>query len=653
MNEMSDSPFKLLFTPIQVGKLTLRNRIVFLPHSNHFAFDGFPRERAIHYFTERAKGGVGLIICRFQDIYDGHFLHHISGGAFIDATNPRIVEQYKRIADKVHEHGAHVMAQLAHVGSSPHGVSKFGLDWVTPQQIATMSHGHIKRAIEGYVQAARRVVAAGFDGIEIRLHGHLGGEFTSPLTNKRTDEYGGTVENRLRFGLEVIHAVRQEVGPDLLMGARICVDEATPRGYGVEGGQEIARIIAATGQVDLLSATFGSTLDSSSDHLNAAPYPLPPGYAVDAAAELKKVVGIPVIAAGRIIDPIQAEAILAEGKADLIGMARGLFADPEFPNKAREGRTDDIRKCLGYHDVCHGNREGGGPITCVWNPSMGREKQLGIGTLRQARRKKKVLVVGGGPAGLKVAEVAARRGHQVTLYDKGEELGGQINLAIRLPFRDHLGEISSHLSNQLEKLGVDIKKRVEVTPEMVMAANPDVLVVATGSIPFIPDIPGVHQDNVVTYWDVARDGGVKGQSVLIYDGVGHWAAGSIVELLAGQGKRVHMVTPHRTILSLTSYETRYLWEQRIAGKDIVRITEHNVRAIRDGTVTLANSLDTGEERIIEGIDTVVLAYGGTPNDTLYQALKDKLKAVRMVGDCEVPLRIERVMYSAELLGRAL
>jgi pyruvate/2-oxoglutarate dehydrogenase complex dihydrolipoamide dehydrogenase (E3) component len=181
-----------------------------------------------------------------------------------------------------------------------------------------------------------------------------------------------------------------------------------------------------------------------------------------------------------------------------------------------------------------------------------------------------------------------------------------------------------------------------------------VVVVATGSVPFVPDIPGVHQDNVVTYWDVARDGGVNGQSVLIYDRVGHWAAGSMVELLAGQGKKVHIVTPHRTVLSqIATAATLFFWEQRIAGKDIVRITDHNVRVIRDGTVTLTNSLDTGEERTIEGIDTVVLACGGTPNDTLYRALKDKLKAVKIVGDCEVPLRIERAMYFAELLGRAL
>ena len=664
---MSDSPLKLLFSPIQVGKLTLRNRIVFLPHYNRFAVGRLPVEMDVQYFGERAKGGAGLIICGFGANVCGDFAHHI-GGAFMDATNPKVVERYKRIADKVHQHGAHVSAQLVHAGGGGWGIGEpkglTGLNWVLNYSasarfaggedatiIREMSRDDIQRAIEGYVKAARHVVAAGFDGIEIRMNDSLGYEFTSALTNRRTDEYGGTLEKRLRFVLDVIHGVREEVGPDVLLDPRVLVDEIIPGGYGLEEGQEIARILAATGELDFLNTGIGV----GTVHEKQGPYPTPLGYGVYAAAAIKKVADIPVVAHGRINDPVQAEAILAEGKADLIGMARGLIADPEFANKAREGRIDDIRKCIGYDDVCHDQAHRASPITCIHNPSAGREKQLGIGTLRQARRKKKVLVVGGGPAGLKVAEVAARRGHQVTLYDKGEELGGQINLAIRLPFRDHLGEIPSYLSNQLEKLGVDIKKRVEVTPEMVVAANPDVVVVATGSVPFIPDIPGVHQDNVVTYRDVARDGGVNGQSVLIYDRVGHWAAGSIVELLAGQGKKVHIVTPHRNVLSqiAETNATLRFWEQRIAGKDIVRITDHNVRVIRNGTVTLTNSLDTGEERTVEGIDTVVLACGGTPDDTLYHALKDKSKALKMVGDCEVPLRIETATYFAELLGRAL
>ena len=395
----------------------------------------------------------------------------------MDATNPKVVERYKRIADKVHQHGAHVAAQLVHAGGGGWGIGEpkglTGLNWVLNYSasarftggedstiIREMSRDDIQRAIEGYVKAAKNVVAAGFDGIEIRMNDSLGYEFTSALTNRRTDEYGGTLERRLRFVLDVIHGVREEVGPDFLLDPRILVDEIKPGGYGLEEGQEIARILAATGELDFLNTGIGV----GTVHEKQGPYPTPLGYGVYAAAAIKKVADLPVVAHGRINDPVQAEAILAEGKADLIGMARGLIADPEFANKAREGRIDDIRKCIGYDDVCHDQSHRASPITCIHNPAAGREKQLGIGTLRQARRKKKVLVAGGGPAGLKVAEVAARRGHQVTLYEKGKELGGQINLAIRLPFRDHLGEISSHLSNQLEKLGVDIRKGVEVTP---------------------------------------------------------------------------------------------------------------------------------------------------------------------------------------------
>ena len=649
---MAESPFKLLFSPLKVGKLTLRNRIVFLPHTNYFPIGDLPGERELYYFGERAKGGVGLII------YGGQFVHRVGGGPFVDVTDPKIVERYKRITDKVHEHGAFISAQLVHAGATQF-FSESGLEWTMPYGPSPMraagaitremDHDDLQRTIEAYVRAARRVVEGGFDGIEVRLNAGLLQDFTSGITNRRSDEYGGSVENRLRLPLEIIKAVREEAGPNIVMDTRICVEEVTPGGYGIEEGQEIARLIEACGHIDFINTAIGW---ASSPDIQGT-YPIPLGFGIEPAAAVKRVVDIPVVAQGRINEPAQAEAVLAEGKGDLIGMARGLIADPEFPNKAREGRSDDIRKCFAYHDVCQDRNTRRFPISCIWNPSAGREKQLGIGTLQQAGEKKRVLIVGGGPAGMKVAEIAASRGHLVTLCDKADQLGGQINLAIRLPFRDHMGEIPSFLSYQLEKLGVDIRKKTEVTPEMIIAADADVVVVATGSVPFIPEIPGVRQQNVVTYWDVAQDRGVKGQRVLVYDTVGHWAGGSIVELLANQGKRVYVVTPHRNVLSQIVSRTLPLWEQRVSGKDIVSITEANVTGIRDGTATLASSVAATEMEAIKGIDTVVLICGATPNDSLYQALKGKVKDVKMVGDCEVPLRIERAIYSAELLARAL
>ena len=653
---MTDSSLKLLFSPIKIGKITLRNRIVFLPHSHNYPVTALPGNREAHYFAERAKGGVGLIIFGTQ------YVTATGSPAQANASDPRVVERYKRITDRVHEHGCHISAQFMHSGSS-YTSSEEGLDWRMPYAPSSrirdgtiareMEYDDIQQSIEAYRVAARHVKEGGFDGIEIRLTAGLTEEFISGITNKRTDEYGGTLANRLRFPLEIIGAVRDEVGSGLVIDVRMCVDEIIPGGYGVEEGQEIARLLAASGKVDFITTGIGFAGASLSVLYHQGPYPMPQGFAVYAAEALKKVVDIPVVAHGRINDPLQAEQILAEGKGDLIGMARGLVADPEFPNKAREGRLDDIRRCIAYHEVCHGRNYKRSPITCVYNPAAGREEELGIGTLRPASVKKKVMVVGGGPAGLKLAEVAARRGHTVTLYEKAEELGGQINLAKRLPNREHIEEIATYLAHQVEKQGVEVRLGVEVTPETVLAAAPDIVVLATGSVPLIPSIPGADQDNVVTYWDVGRDLEVEGDSILLYDLHGYWSGASIAELLVSQGKKVHIVTPQPFVGADIYPGTLLLWHQRIDGKGVTWTTDANVEAISGNTVTISGTHWTGRRWTMDGIDTVVLACGGTPNDGLYKDLKGTVKELKMVGDCEAPLRIERGIYSAELLGREI
>lgn len=654
---MTDQSFKLLFSPIQVGKLTLRNRIVFLPHTNMFVLEQLPGEREVYYFGERAKGGVALIIFAAQ-------LVHPSGGIpMVNATNPKVVERYKRITDKVHQHGAYMSAQLMHRGSS-HAYSEEGLDeWKTPYGptkrfwdgtlCREMDHDDIQRTLEDYRLAARHVKEGGFDGIQIRLNHGLPEEFLSEPSNQRTDKYGGSLENRLRLGQEMIAAVRDEVGPDMIMDVRLCADQAYPEGYGIEQGQEIARMLAATGNLDFITTAVGGASSEIAGASLQGPYPMPEGYGVEASAAIKKAVDIPVVAQGRINDPIQAEQVLAAGQGDMIGMARGLIADPEFLIKAREGRPDDIRKCFAYHEVCQGRNGKRRPITCVHNPSAGREKELGIGTLKPASVKKKVMVIGGGPAGLKTAEVAARRGHQVSLYDKAQQLGGQLNLAIRLPYRDHLGEVVTHLTHQVKKLGVDVHTGVEVTTEMVSAASPDAVVVATGGLPFRPPVPGVDQENVVTYWDVARDRGVAGDTIVIYDLSGFWAAPAIAELLAGQGKKVNIVTPFKFIGTEIFPLTLLLWEQRVEGMGIARTPDADIKAISGNTVTIFNPAWAGDERTIEGVDTVVLCCGATQNDSLYRSLEGKAKDLRIVGDCDAPLRVERGIYAAEILARAL
>ena len=655
---MAGSSLDLLFSPIKVGTYTLRNRIVFLPHSHNLPELALPGEREPEYFADRAKGGVALII------YGTQYVAATGSPAQANASDPRVVERYKRITDMVHEEGAYISAQLMHRGSYQ-SFSEEGLDWMMPYGVSSayqdgaiareLSYDDIQKIIEDYRVAARNVKAGGFDGIQVRLNAGLTGEFTSSLHNKRTDQYGGSVENRLRISMELIDAVRDEIGPDMMIDVRHSADEVITGGYGIEEGQQIARIVADSGKVDFITTARGASGTTIGTIYLTGPQPLPLGYGVEAAAAIKQAVDIPVVAQGRVNDPDQAEEILAKGQGDLIGMCRGLIADPEFPNKAREGRLGEIRKCIAYHEVCQGRNFKRRQITCVYNPSAGREKELGIGTIKPAAVKKKVMVVGGGPAGLKAAEVAARRGHQVTIFEKADRLGGQLNLAIKLPNRDHMEEITAYSLRQIEMLGVELRMGVEVTAEMARSSGYDAVVVATGGVPYIPDIPGIHQENVVTYVDVARDLGVKGNSILIYDLQGYWPGAGIAELLVGQGKKVQIVTPSPLVGADIQPFTRLLWHQRIEDKGIIQTTDADIKSISGNTVTLTSPHWAGETHqwTVDGVDTVVLACGGSPNDSLYKELQGKVKDLRLVGECEAPLRLERTIYAAELVGRAV
>ena len=629
--KMAKTPYPRLFSEITLHTVTLKNRVVMPPMCTNYAtIGGAVTDRLMDYYTTRARGGVGLINVEFAYVHPaGKVFDHMLG-----IYDDKLIPGLKRLCDSVHRGGARIIIQIAHGGRRGHsdvtGVTPVApspiprLNGETPKEL---SWEEIEDLIQAFILAARRAKMAGFDGVMIHMvHGYLLQQFLSPFSNTRTDRYGGDLEGRARFPLEVVRGVRREVGNDYPITCRLCGDEFLKGGFDLVQSIQVAKMLEANG-VNAIEVSAGT--HETGQVITAPPY-YPMGFLSPLSEAIKKEVSIPVGIVGRIHTPELAEQLLEQSKADLIAVGRALIADPEWPKKAQEGRPETICPCISCNQGCSDRMYYQQDVSCTVNPAVGRESTFPV---EPARKKKKVLILGGGPAGLEAARIAAIRGHEVHLYEKEKGLGGQLNIASVPPAKQEIQKFKEFLIRQVRELPVRVMHRKLDAPALKKMA-PDWVVVAVGGKPQGMEAPGFHDPKVISAWDVLSGKKEAGKRVVIIGGgqVGLETAHFLLE----EEKEITVLEMLKRAGQDMSPRARKMTLEKLSQGGVEVLTESKAVSVEKEDVVFERA---GLRERFRGADSIVIAVGTASQDEGIPRLGKAGIPMRRIGDAAAPRKL--------------